>query len=169
MESEAFRAEADELYAFLGSLGEQEWLRPTAFKDWTAWDVVAHLHWMGRCGRAGKMVLFYGGRERELIDVVREAERQQETMTLQGADVVVDDDLSRALELWGANGFRKTIVSLDGDVVDAHGAVSGGSDESPEREILRKKRLIKEMLERNYILGRCMLLEKEDRRIPPRP
>jgi uncharacterized protein (TIGR03084 family) len=39
-----FRAEADELHAFLGTLSEGDWSRPTTFQRWTPWDVVAHLH-----------------------------------------------------------------------------------------------------------------------------
>src|SRR5215510_6886043 len=39
-----FRAEANELHAFLATLGEREWSRPTTFQRWTPWDVVAHLH-----------------------------------------------------------------------------------------------------------------------------
>ncbi len=41
-------AEADELHAFLGTLREEDWERPTPFKDWTPWDVVAHLHFFDR-------------------------------------------------------------------------------------------------------------------------
>jgi len=43
-ESQDLLAEADELHAFLATLEEADWARPTAFKGWTAWDVVAHLH-----------------------------------------------------------------------------------------------------------------------------
>src|SRR5258705_4057953 len=39
-----FRAEADELHTFLGTLAERDWSRPTTFQRWTPWDVVAHLH-----------------------------------------------------------------------------------------------------------------------------
>ena len=39
-----FRAEADELHAFLATLDERAWSRPTTFQRWTPWDVVAHLH-----------------------------------------------------------------------------------------------------------------------------
>jgi len=39
-----FRDEVDELHAFLETLGEDDWNRPTGFKAWTPWDVVAHLH-----------------------------------------------------------------------------------------------------------------------------
>ena len=43
-ESRDLVAEADALHAFLSTLKEDDWSRPTAFQRWTPWDVVAHLH-----------------------------------------------------------------------------------------------------------------------------
>jgi uncharacterized protein (TIGR03084 family) len=43
-EASDFRAEADELHAFLSTLDDRDWSRPTTFQRWTPWDVVAHLH-----------------------------------------------------------------------------------------------------------------------------
>ena len=56
---------------------------------WFAGNVVAHLHRTGRCGRAGNRngrgIEFYGEEEREeLVEVVRDAEFQQERMLLEG-------------------------------------------------------------------------------------
>ena len=42
------RAEADELRAFLETLGRADWSRVTPFLGWTPWDVVAHLHFFDR-------------------------------------------------------------------------------------------------------------------------
>jgi uncharacterized protein (TIGR03084 family) len=47
-ESLDLRAEADELHAFLQTLEETDWERPTGFMQWTPWDVVAHLHFFDR-------------------------------------------------------------------------------------------------------------------------
>src|SRR5262249_44190932 len=47
-----FRAEADELHAFLAALDERDWNRPTTFQRWTPWDVVAHLHLYDRVSLA---------------------------------------------------------------------------------------------------------------------
>ena len=51
-----------------------------------ALNVVSHLHRMGRCGRAGNRdgrgIIYYGSNERELVEVVRQAEDQQTRMTL---------------------------------------------------------------------------------------
>lgn len=61
-----------------------------------AGNVVSHLHRMGRCGRAGKQtgrgIVFYGDKERELVEVVREAEEQQESMVLEGEVVETEED-----------------------------------------------------------------------------
>ena len=60
-----------------------------------AGNVVAHLHRMGRCGRAGEKngrgIIFYSPAEKKLVDVVREAEMQQERMMLEG-DVADDEE-----------------------------------------------------------------------------
>ena len=60
-----------------------------------ALNVVSHLHRMGRCGRAGNRdgrgIIFYGPRERELVEVVREAETQQSRMQL-SQDVEDEED-----------------------------------------------------------------------------
>lgn len=61
-----------------------------------AGNVVAHLHRMGRCGRAGNRngrgIVFYGAKERELVEVVRDAELQQERMMLEGDVDEIEQD-----------------------------------------------------------------------------
>ena len=67
-EVQDLRAEADELHGFLATLGEDDWGRPTAFKGWTAWDVVAHLHFYDQVSllALGDEEIF-ANRRRELI------------------------------------------------------------------------------------------------------
>lgn len=61
-----------------------------------ALNVVSHLHRMGRAGRAGNVtgrgVIFFNedGTESALVDVIREAESNQDTMTIEGNDVDPD-------------------------------------------------------------------------------
>ncbi len=43
------------------------------------------------------------------------------------SDVVVVEDMDDALRIWRANGQSKRLVTLDGDVVDPSGVVTGGS------------------------------------------
>ena len=61
-----------------------------------ATNVVIHLHRMGRCGRAGNSdgrgIIFYSSSERELVDVIRDAEGQQSAMAL-AQDVEDMDDV----------------------------------------------------------------------------
>jgi chromosome segregation protein len=59
-------------------------------------------------------------------------------------DVVVVEDLPRALELWRSNGHQKTLVTLDGETVDPHGVVSGGSRDDGSG-VLSQKREIREL------------------------
>lgn len=60
-------------------------------------------------------------------------------------DIVLVESLSRALSLWRANGHKKTLVTLDGEVVYPDGVVSGGHHGEGNRAILEKKREIKEL------------------------
>ena len=41
----AFREEIAELDRLLETLDPADWARPTPFKSWTVWEVMAHLHW----------------------------------------------------------------------------------------------------------------------------
>lgn len=63
-------------------------------------NVVSHLHRMGRCGRAGQRtgrgIVFFNDAETKLVQVVQEAELQQERMILEGD---VDDRLENGDEV----------------------------------------------------------------------
>jgi uncharacterized protein (TIGR03084 family) len=70
-ESLDLRAEADELHAFLQTLAPEAWERPTAFKQWTPWDVVAHLHYFDQASlKALSGGPEFGVMQRELIDAM---------------------------------------------------------------------------------------------------
>jgi chromosome segregation protein len=62
-------------------------------------------------------------------------------------DVLVVEDLRRALALWHQGGIEKTIVTLEGEVIDQHGVVTGGSRESAVAGVLSQKREIRELEE----------------------
>jgi superfamily II DNA/RNA helicase len=61
-----------------------------------AGNVISHLHRMGRCGRAGERngrgIIFYSPREKTLVDVVREAEKQQQEQQMVLHGDVHDED-----------------------------------------------------------------------------
>ncbi len=61
-------------------------------------------------------------------------------------DVLVVEDLKKAISLWRETRTDKTIVTLEGEVVDPHGVVSGGSRESSVG-VLEQKREIRELEE----------------------
>jgi chromosome segregation protein len=60
-------------------------------------------------------------------------------------DVVVVEDLRRALELWRQTHTQKTLVTLDGEVIDPQGVVTGGSREAAAAGVLSQKREIREL------------------------
>mmetsp|Transcript_34354 Transcript_34354/g.72289 ORF Transcript_34354/g.72289 Transcript_34354/m.72289 type:complete len:258 (+) Transcript_34354:1108-1881(+) len=74
-----------------------------------ALNVVSHLHRMGRTGRAGNRdgrgIVFYGPKERELVEVVREAEEQQSRMKL--IQDVEDDSDGSGLENGEGSGKKE--------------------------------------------------------------
>jgi superfamily II DNA/RNA helicase len=79
-----------------------------------AGNVVAHLHRMGRCGRAGQRtgrgIVFYNEQESELVEVVRAAEEQQEKMVLQGDvdEVDAEDEAGKVNKAFSRKrGFTK--------------------------------------------------------------
>jgi chromosome segregation protein len=62
-------------------------------------------------------------------------------------DVVVVEDLRSALDLWRQTHTDKTLVTLDGDVIDPQGVVTGGSRESALAGVLSQKREMRELEE----------------------
>jgi chromosome segregation protein len=62
-------------------------------------------------------------------------------------DVVVVENLRSALDLWRRTRTDKTLVTLDGEVIDPHGVVTGGSRESAVAGVLSQKREMRELEE----------------------
>jgi chromosome segregation protein len=60
-------------------------------------------------------------------------------------DVTVVENLPMALRLWSENGHRARLVTLDGEVLDPWGVVTGGSRQGAGWGLLQKKREIKEL------------------------
>jgi chromosome segregation protein len=81
----------------------------------------------------------------ELVGYDREYDRVARYLL---GDIVVVDDLQKALGLWrSGDAARKTLVTLDGEVLDAHGVVTGGSREAATAGILGQKREMRELRE----------------------
>ena len=63
-------------------------------------------------------------------------------------DVVVVEDLQAALSIWSSNGHRATLVTLDGEVLEPQGVLTGGSLEGAGTHLLENKREIRELKDR---------------------
>ena len=77
-------------------------------------------------------------------------------------DVAVVKDLDSGLGLWRANGFSHSLVTLDGEVIDPMGVVTGGSAESLEGNPISRRRKLKE-LERQVAAGEERVRSQEER------
>ncbi len=67
-------------------------------------------------------------------------------------DVVVVEDLPTAMSIWSANGHEATLVTLEGDVLEPQGALSGGSLEGHGTHLLQNKREMKELADKLAVL-----------------
>jgi chromosome segregation protein len=81
-----------------------------------------------------------------LVDLVSAADGHAGVAAALLGDVLVVDTLAHALALWQGGG-RQRIVTLDGDVVDAAGSVTGGSRDTAGAGVLAQKREIRELEE----------------------
>ncbi len=81
-----------------------------------------------------------------LIDLVAVADGYRGLAPRLFGDYVVVDTLDRAVALHG-EGVSETLVTLDGDVVDGRGVVSGGSRDAQGSGVLAQKREIRDLEE----------------------
>lgn len=63
-------------------------------------------------------------------------------------DVAVVQDLPSGLGLWRRNGFSHHLVTLEGEVIDPMGVVTGGSADSLDGNPISRRRQLKELRER---------------------
>ncbi len=80
-----------------------------------------------------------------ILDLIGYDRQYDEVATYLLGDVLVVENLERALALWRETHTAKTIVTLDGEVIDPHGVVTGGSRESAVAGVLEQKREIREL------------------------
>lgn len=77
------------------------------------------------------------------------------------SNVYLVESLNQALQIWSSNGHSKTLVTVDGEVVDSSGVVSGGSKNGGGQDLLEKKGEIKNLQGEVSILD-ARLREKSD-------
>jgi chromosome segregation protein len=81
-----------------------------------------------------------------MVDLVGFADGFEQVGTSLLGDYVVVDSLQRAIELYRA-GASTTLVTVEGDLVDERGVVSGGSRDASGAGVLAQKREIRELEE----------------------
>lgn len=82
-----------------------------------------------------------------LLGLVRVKDGYRDVADYLLGDVSVVRDLESGLGLWRANGFSHSLVTLDGEVIDPMGVVTGGSVESLQAGPISRRRRIKELHE----------------------
>ncbi len=93
------RAEADALHAFFVTLSASDWQRPTGFKDWTPWDVLAHLHYFDEVSlHAADGETAFSSRRKALVESVGEGLTAQALHRRDFGDL----DAATLLERWRA-------------------------------------------------------------------
>jgi chromosome segregation protein len=80
------------------------------------------------------------GNTRRLLDLVDVEERYRRVAESLLGEVVLVPDLSVGLALWRKNGVHVTMVTPEGDVIDATGVITGGSERPLEEEIVSRRR-----------------------------
>lgn len=97
-----------------------------------------------RAGQANPGTSAVGQR---LIDAVTVDERYRTLVHAILGDAVVVPDLDTAIRLWREAGTSARLVTPDGDVVEADGTVSGGSERRDEAELISRQRRLHELEE----------------------
>ena len=85
------------------------------------------------------------GTTRRLLELVQVTDAYRNVAESLLGEVVLVPDLSSGLALWRKNGVHVTMVTPDGDVIDATGVITGGSERPIEEEIVSRRRLVGEL------------------------
>ena len=91
-----------------------------------------------------------------LRDLVKVSESYRSLVDLLLGDTVLVEDLSQAISAWRNNGKDHSLVTMDGDLVDRRGIISGGKLANGSHGLLARKREIKELSEKVTKLKRDM-------------
>jgi chromosome segregation protein len=99
----------------------------------------------------------------EAVNLVRFDRRFQGVADYLLGDVVIMESLEKALALYRSNGFRRTLVTLNGEVLDPSGTVEGGTWKKNTSGFIRRKREIRELKISIQILERELSTIEEGR------
>jgi chromosome segregation protein len=81
------------------------------------------------------------------LEVVRFDPAYEKVARFLLGDAIIVRDLASALEIWQATGGAGTLVTLDGEVLDPHGVVTGGPLEGEGHGALQRRREVQELTE----------------------
>ncbi|HET8539676.1 MAG TPA: chromosome segregation protein SMC [Anaeromyxobacter sp.] len=81
------------------------------------------------------------------LDVVRFDPSYEKVARFLLGDALIVRDLPAALEIWQEQGGRRTLVTLDGEVLDPYGVVTGGPLEGEGHGALQRRREVQELEE----------------------
>ena len=95
------------------------------------------------------------GASKRMIDLVKFEDSFRSLAESLLGDVVLVPNLNAAVSAWREDGGPVTLVTPDGDVMQASGVITGGSDRPVEEEILARRREIEELK------ARCEVTEAE--------
>jgi len=98
-------------------------------------------------GGAGEPDRSHPGFVATCLEVVRVDPAYDQLARFLLGDAVIVRDLRSALEMWQAGGTRQTLVTLDGEVLDPHGVVTGGPLEGEGHGALQRRREVQELQE----------------------
>jgi chromosome segregation protein len=79
------------------------------------------------------------------LDIVQVKDDYRNVAQYLLGDVIVVDTMDTAIAVWKKNGIHKTLVTLDGEIVDPWGAVTGGTADTSGSGMLQKRREIKDL------------------------
>jgi chromosome segregation protein len=85
------------------------------------------------------------GNTRRLLDLVEVEDRYRRVAETLLGEVVLVPDLNSGLALWRQNGVHVTMVTPEGDVIDATGVITGGSERPLEEEMVSRRRFVSEL------------------------
>jgi len=97
----------------------------------------------------------------KMVDLIKAHAGYEHVARVLLGDVVVVEDLDRARDVWRENGHRKTLVTLEGEVLDPVGLLTGGGASDRSAGILAQKRRIKELTEETRALESKVALQQE--------
>ncbi|HEY6001468.1 MAG TPA: chromosome segregation protein SMC [Anaeromyxobacter sp.] len=79
------------------------------------------------------------------LEIVRFDPSYEKVVRFLLGDALIVRDLPAALEIWQEQGGRRTLVTLDGEVLDPHGVVTGGPLEGEGHGALQRRREVQEL------------------------